>query len=102
MPRPSHLSIADELGLTKSMPAAKEQFEWRTATRQGHAPVVFLGLGPEPENLPKWFDLPQDSTVFYLECPAFADQVDNWTERVPNNFQRIAPDEFTRAFAYCT
>ena len=99
MPRPSHLSVADELGLTKSMPAAKGQFEWRTDTRPDHAPIVFLGLGPEPENLPEWFDLPQDSTVFYMECPAFAGQVDNWTERVPNNFQRIAADEFTREFA---
>ncbi|BDQ33235.1 glycosyltransferase family protein [Pseudodesulfovibrio portus] len=95
MPRPSHLLATDELGLTKSMPAARELFEWRTSPKPYEAPVIFLGLGPEPEKLPAWFDLPGDKVVFFLECQSFADQVENWEERVPDNFQRITTDEFT-------
>jgi len=96
MPRSSHLPVTDELGLTKSMPAAREQFEWRTNKKLDDAPVVFLGLGPEPEKLPGWFDLPADEVIFFLECQSVADQVENWAQRVPDNFQRITADEFTR------
>ncbi|MBG0789847.1 MAG: glycosyltransferase [Desulfovibrionaceae bacterium] len=98
MHRPRHLTVEDELGLEKSMPAAVDRFEWTDAPASGRAPVVFLGLGPEPEKLPEWFDLP-DREIRFLECPAFARQVDGWQRRVPANFRPMADDEFTRDLA---
>lgn len=95
MPRPRHLSIIDELGMKKTMPAAKEQFEWYVNKRLDDAPVVFLGLGPEPDKLPEWFDLPNDEVFFFLESQDFIDQVDGWELLVPENFERITVDEFT-------
>lgn len=97
MPRPTHPAVTDELGLTKTMPAAKTQFE--SATGSGRGPVVFLGLGPEPENLPQWFGLSGGETVLYLESPAFARQVADWENRVPDTFRRLAPEAFTRGLA---
>ena len=90
--RPRHLTVLDELGMKKSMPATPARFEWQTAPEPGDGPVIFLGLGPEPDKLPEWFDLPPDKSVFYLESQSFIDQVDGW--RVPPNFERITPEEF--------
>ena len=78
--------------MQKSMPAAPASFEWLADPGTGEGPVIFLGLGPEPDNLPKWFDLPPDKSVFYLECQDFIGQVDGW--RVPPNFERLTPEEF--------
>lgn len=97
VPRPRHISIQDELGLTKSMPADKNHFEWRANRQLDEAPVIFLGLGPEPDKLPEWFDLPNDKTVLYLESPDFIAQVDGWPDRVPANFEAMAPEDFTIA-----
>ncbi|BCS87833.1 glycosyltransferase family protein [Pseudodesulfovibrio sediminis] len=96
MPRPNHVSIIDEIGMKKTMPATPEQFEWRVNKTLDDAPVVFLGLGPEPDKVPEWFDLPNDEIIFFLESQAFIDQVKDWEPRLPENFQRITPEEFTR------
>ena len=77
------------------MPADKAHFEWRVSRTLDEAPVVFLGLGPKPEKVPGWFDLPDDETFFYLESPDFTNQVDGWLERVPANFQPMAVEDFT-------
>ena len=97
MQRPRHISIRDELGLSKSMPADKSHFEWRVNRTLDDAPVIFLGLGPEPDKVPEWFDLPENETYFYLDSPEFIGQVDGWLERVPANFAPMAPEEFTVA-----
>ncbi|MCJ2165048.1 MULTISPECIES: glycosyltransferase [unclassified Pseudodesulfovibrio] len=81
--------------MTKSMPATKTQFEWRVNRTLDEAPVVFLGLGPEPNKLPEWFDLPNEEIYYYLESQDFIDQVDGWEQLVPTNFERITPEEFT-------
>ncbi len=49
VPRPQYISIIDEIGMKKSMPAAPDQFEWYVNPDLGQAPLVFIGLGPEPE-----------------------------------------------------
>ena len=77
------------------MPADKAQFEWRVNQRLDEAPVVFLGLGPEPDKLPEWFDLPSDEVYFFLESQEFVDQIPGWADTVPANFERITADEFT-------
>ena len=93
--RPRYISISDELGLSKSMPADPAQFEWRVNKSLDEAPVVFLGLGPEPDKLPEWFDLPDDEVYFFLESQAFIDQIPGWADKVPANFERITPEEFS-------
>ncbi len=95
MTRPRYLTILDEIGMKKTMPADPSQFEWRANPRLDEAPVVFLGLGPEPDNLPEWFDLPPDETVYFLENQDLIDQVDGWADRIPKNFERITEKEFT-------
>jgi spore maturation protein CgeB len=97
VPRPRHISIRDELGLTKSMPADKSHFEWRAEHPSDEAPVIFLGLGPEPDKVPEWFGLPDDEPVFYLESPDFVEQVEGWLDRVPANFRPLAPEDCTGA-----
>ena len=97
--RPRYATIADELGLTKSMPASADQFEWRPGHGSGQSPTVFLGLGPEPDKLPEWFDLPPDKPVLYLESQTFMDQIDGYAARIPAHFIHISPDEFTATLA---
>ncbi|MGL1863999.1 MAG: DUF3880 domain-containing protein [Pseudodesulfovibrio sp.] len=99
MSRPTHLTILDELGMQKSMPASKTQFEWPANATLNEAPVVFLGLGPEPDKLPEWFDLSNSETLYFLESQDFINQVDGWEKLVPANFERITPDEFTIDYA---
>ena len=77
------------------MPADKAHFEWRVNRVLDDAPVIFLGLGPEPDNLLEWFDLPDDEAFRFLESQAFIDQVEGWVKRLPANFKRMAPEEFT-------
>ncbi|EGB14241.1 hypothetical protein DND132_1028 [Pseudodesulfovibrio mercurii] len=79
------------------MPADAAQFEWRVNRQLDDAPVIFLGLGPEPDKVPEWFDLPDDETFFYLESPDFIAQVEGWRERVPAHFAPMDPEAFTIA-----
>lgn len=79
------------------MPAAPEHFECRANARLDEAPVVFLGLGPEPDKLGQWFDLPAGETIYFLEAPNFINQVDGWKNNIPANFEQITPEEFTIA-----
>lgn len=99
MSRPRHTTILDEIGMRKSMPANEKQFEWRVNPTLDDAPVVFLGLGPEPDKLPEMFDLSGEETIYFLESPAMVDQIAGWENRIPANFQRISPEEFTTASA---
>lgn len=97
--RPRYITVLDEIGMKKSMPVDERQFEWRVNPALDEAPVVFLGLGPEPDKLPKMFDLPHDETIYFLETDEMIRQVDNWESLLPNNFERISPEEFTRESA---
>ncbi|MDD3311882.1 DUF3880 domain-containing protein [Pseudodesulfovibrio sp.] len=99
MNRPRHATITDELGLSKSMPADPARFEWVGRPRAAGTPTVFLGLGPEPENLPEWFDLSPTDEVRFVECPAFAAQVDGWADRVPSRFSRLDPEAVSGSLA---
>lgn len=99
MTRPRHLTVTDEIGMTKSMPAEKKQFEWHGPPALLKTPLIFHGLGPEPDKLSEWFDLPQDSVIHFLEADEMVRQVEDWEALVPDNFKRIAPDAFTRESA---
>nr|WP_321513954.1 DUF3880 domain-containing protein [uncultured Pseudodesulfovibrio sp.] len=100
MPRPRYQTIIDEIGMTKSMPTAKEQFEWYVSDSPDECPVVFLGLGPEPDKIPKWFGLSDTDPLYFVECQDFVDQTDNnWNGAIPDNFTRIAADAFTTELA---
>lgn len=77
------------------MPADKARFEWRS----GAGPTIFIGLGPQPDKIPEWFELSKEEDILYLESPAFAEQVEGWSERVPANFRPLAPEAFTAALS---
>jgi len=81
------------------MPADSARFEWIGRPRAAGTPTVFLGLGPEPENLPEWFDLSPSDDVRFVECPAFATQVDGWADRVPPHFTRLDPSAVAGSLA---
>ena len=96
--RPRHATITDELGLTKSFPADPARFEWTGKPRAAGTPVIFLGLGPEPEVLPGWFGL-KNGEAAYLEAPEIEAQIPDWEARVPHGFTRLAPEEFPARLA---
>jgi len=78
------------------MPAAKEQFEWHVNTTEDEAPVVFIGLGPEPGNIAGWFGLDPSEPVYFIDCQEFVDQAgDNWATSIPDNFTRLPAKDFT-------
>jgi len=93
--RPSHITVTDEIGMTKSMPADKRHFEWHANATPDEAPVVFFGLGPEPDKIPEWFDLPKEKTIYFLESDAMINQVEHWESLIPANFKRITAEDFT-------
>ncbi len=100
MSKPSHLTIIDEIGMKKSMPSSNEQFEWYVNPDLGQAPLIFMGLGPEPSKIPEWFDLPDSGTFYYIECQDFIDQADDsWESSVPTNFHRLTPDQYVEDIA---
>ncbi len=99
MSRPRHLSIIDEIGMQKSMPANDRHFEWHANTTQDEPPIVFLGLGPEPEKLPEWFGLDSDEPIFFLESQDLIEQIPDWEKRVPDNFERLPLKTFTTQYA---
>lgn len=97
-PRPSRPSVLDELGLTKSLPAAAGDFRTICGPDIGETSpdTLFLGLGPEPERLPELF--PEVQGARYVECPALAAQLgqnagNDWRSRIPANFSEAAPDD---------
>ncbi|MEF2231612.1 MAG: DUF3880 domain-containing protein [Pseudodesulfovibrio sp.] len=97
--RPRHATITDEIGLTKSFPADPARFEWAGLPRSPGVPVIFLGLGPEPDALPGWFGLSAPDKVFFVENPEFAEQMPNWAGLVPDGFTRLDPAAFTARLA---
>lgn len=99
MSRPRHLSIIDEIGMQKSMPASDRHFEWHTNATHDEAPIVFMGLGPEPEKLAEWFGLDEVETIYFLESQDFIEQVPHWEKRVPDNFERLPLKTFTAQYA---
>lgn len=97
MTRPERMRITDELGLLKSVPADKGQFELHGCPPAKGARPLLLGLGPEPDKLADWFELPSDH-VLYVECPEFEKQASPaWAESIPAQFTRLSPEEVTPA-----
>lgn len=77
------------------MPASPDRFEWFVNPDLGEAPLVFVGLGPEPASVAKWFDLPSEGTFYYVESQEFIDQMGpEWEKSIPLNFSRLTPNQF--------
>ena len=98
MVRPRLVAVVDELGMKKSLPAAAEHFEVGGDLRPD-APVIFLGLGPEPARLPEWFGLEASTSVSFVESQDVIDQIDNWENAVPDTFGRIPAGDFNAQLA---
>ena len=93
--RPRRPRILNELGLGQTLPGGVDQFQY--LARHSGSIFLFLGLGVDPElaaHLP-----PEGSAVFYLEAPAFVEQMSEaWSQAIPDTWTRIetASLEFER------
>lgn len=95
--RPDRLRLADEIGRTRSLDSGPGAFEdlGGPAVPPQAAPLLVLGLGPEPGRLPEWFPEAAQGAA-YVECPAFAEALGpDWERAVPAHFRRLAPEELT-------
>lgn len=109
---PNRVSLIDELGFAKSAPDGHALVQ-RGSGRQW----LLLGLGPDPAALAASLPaitvsdgkpmrvtigpdahlaaaMPEDAEIFYLECPAFAEQAGpDWQAAIPANWTPV--DQFT-------
>lgn len=86
MQRPQRIRIKNESGKLQSLPQGKEYFQ----DLGGKGEILFLGLGPASEEAAGLF--PDESTLYYIECPQFETQVPDAMEISPV-FKRISPDK---------
>jgi hypothetical protein len=96
--RPTRVKTQNELGKTRTLPDAASGF-YRTG--QGRE-YLFLGLGPQPEQLPALAGHP--AKVRFLESDSFWQAMDqHWHESIPSHWVRITPQELTpQRLSTCT
>lgn len=84
MSRPERIKIIDETGRLKTLTSTISGL----MKIKGGGPVLFLGLGPEPEQA---FSLVKDRKVLgYLECPDFLRQMPGgYRNRIPGEWQSL-------------
>ena len=60
--------------------------------------VLFLGLGPDPDLLSDL--IVPEQKVYYLECPAFSEQMSaDWTLKIPSSWIPLLPEDLKPAFS---
>ena len=87
--RPIRPRLLDELGSPKTPPCAADDFLPLLDNGQN---VLLLGLGPQPEALPRLLGLPapQNARVRYVEAPEFAAQLGAaWRAGLPDGFEAV-------------
>lgn len=88
--RPQRLQIVNELGQRQTLSGEAGQF-MPLSTRSGE-PLLLLGLGPEPDRLAQ--RLSAHGAVFYLEAPAFVEQMPTaWMRSIPEHWRGLNPDD---------
>ncbi|GAU07446.1 glycosyltransferase family protein [Desulfoplanes formicivorans] len=88
--RPTRVKTQNELGKTRTLPDAASGF-YRTGQGQEH---LFLGLGPQPEQLPALAGHPRK--VWFVESDTFWRNMDQtWHESIPHSWTRIPPEKLT-------
>lgn len=95
--RPQRLCLSDEIGRTQTLDSGPGAFEDLTGPRSEPeaAPLLFLGLGPEPARLLEWFPEAAPGAT-YVECPDFAAALGpDWAAQVPPAFRRLTPEALT-------
>ncbi|SDK88366.1 protein of unknown function [Maridesulfovibrio ferrireducens] len=85
MQRPQRIRIKNESGKLQSLPDGKEYFQ----DLGGNGDILFLGVGPNPDLLPKFF--PEESCYYYIECPDYEKQTPT-LHNIPAKFIKIQPD----------
>jgi spore maturation protein CgeB len=92
MDRPRRIQIKDELGKFKSLAFGPGTFERFDSGRS----ALFLGLGPEPREATRVAG--EKTEVFYLEAPAFKEQMPgSWREAIPEDWRELPSKELTPA-----
>ena len=91
--RPTRTRIINELGNPQTLPDDIGQFE----IVPGGPETIFLGLGPQPGNLPRLF--PDIKTARFVESPDMEHQTDRWDDTIPAGFMRMEPEEFSTELA---
>lgn len=88
--RPQRLHVINELGQRQTLSGEENQFQFLVA--RSDAPLLLLGLGPEPEQLAR--RLGTHGAVFYLEAPAFVEQAPPaWKRDIPKDWRRLGPED---------
>lgn len=88
--RPKRIQLKNEIGQLRSMPVSIKSYD-----KMGRGPeYLFMGLGPEPGNLPGYF--PEVKSARYVECPEFLAQMDEeWFRSIPAHFKFMELDQLT-------
>jgi len=88
-PRPERIELTDELGRTRTLPEGPETFR---RLGQGPKHSLLMGLGPDPALAASL--IPGDLPAYYVEAPAFAEQMPaGWQAAVPGRLRRIEPGD---------
>lgn len=88
------VKLKNEQGKSNTLPEGKRYFH----STPGSGVHLFLGLGPNPENIP--VEVPEHASVFFLESSEFLSQIDkSWHNAVPKKFQQIDRNELVEILA---
>lgn len=90
MHRPKRISVINETGKKQSLPTGRQYFE----VLPGKGTPIFLGLGPEPQNLSKLF--PELSKANYIECPDFFRTSTVTPKMIPPEFTAINVEDLSQ------
>ncbi|CCO25380.1 glycosyltransferase family protein [Maridesulfovibrio hydrothermalis] len=86
MQRPQRIQIKNESGIPQTLPEGKQYFQ----DLGGSGDILFLGLGPVPETAAALF--PDSSTLYYIECREFEEQI-KLRRELPPVFKRITQEQ---------
>ncbi len=92
--RPARTRVRNDRGQWQTLPAGVEHFVClRRASETPDAPVLLLGLGPEPEAARSLLQgVRAEAGVWFLEAPeARAGYPSAWSEAVPAHWQSLPP-----------
>lgn len=93
MQRPQRIRIKNESGKLQSLPEGKEYFQ----DLGGNGDILLLGLGPIPEKVSQLF--PQETTIHYIECPQFENQIPAY-QNISSQFSRLKPEQLQKTADY--
>lgn len=86
--RPHRLHVVNELGRRQTLAAGLQQFTCLSG--KGQTPLLFLGVGPEPEYAIQLSAGARD--IYYIEAPSFTQQMPTaWHDSIPAGWHSLSP-----------